>query len=234
MITLAIDTATKTAGVALLRDETILVEYFFNLPVNHSETVLPAVHQGLSVAGIGIDDVDLFALTVGPGSFTGLRIGSSTVKGFALATGKPVVGVSTLEALAYNAIEYPGLICPMLDARKGEIYAALYRSNGEGLFDAVLEEKATTPGDILDRIDGEALFLGDGLNDHSERIRERLAGRARFVPSNRQTVRASSVALIGMKKYGRGERLDVVSFVPRYLRRSEAEVRHGECRESKG
>jgi tRNA threonylcarbamoyladenosine biosynthesis protein TsaB len=234
MITLAIDTATKTAGVALLRDETILVEYFFNLPVNHSETVLPAVHQGLSVAGIGIDDVDLFALTVGPGSFTGLRIGSSTVKGLALATGKPVVGVSTLEALAYNVIEYPGLICPMLDARKGEIYAALYRSNGEGLFDAVLGEKATTPGDILDRIDGEALFLGEGLNDHSERIQERLSGRARFAPSNRQTVRASSVALIGMKKYGGGERLDVVSFVPRYLRRSEAEVRHGERREQKG
>jgi tRNA threonylcarbamoyladenosine biosynthesis protein TsaB len=226
MITLAIDTATKTASVALLRDETVLVEYFFNLSVNHSETVLPAIHQGLSMAGIGIEGVDLFALTVGPGSFTGLRIGSSTVKGLALATGKPVVGVSTLEALAYNAIEYPGLICPMLDARKGEIYAALYRADGDGLFDVVMEEKATTPGEFLHRIDGEALFLGDGLNEHSGLIRERLPGRARFVPSNRQAVRASSVALIGRIKLGRGERLDVVTFVPRYLRRSEAEVRH--------
>ena len=84
MITLAIDTATKTAGVALLRDETVLVEYFFNLSVNHSETVLPAAHEGLALAGIAIDEVDLFALTVGPGSFTGLRIGASTVKGLAL------------------------------------------------------------------------------------------------------------------------------------------------------
>ncbi len=226
MITLAIDTATKTAGVALLRDETILVEYFFNLPANHSETVLPAVHRGLSMAGIGIDGVDLFALTVGPGSFTGLRIGSSTVKGLALATRKPVVGVSTLEALAYNAIEYPGLICPMLDARKGEVYAALYRANGESLFDVVMEEKATTPEEFLHRIDGEALFLGDGLNSHSELIRERLQGRALFVPSNRQIIRASSVALLGRNRYGRGEGLDVVTFVPRYLRRSEAEVRH--------
>jgi tRNA threonylcarbamoyladenosine biosynthesis protein TsaB len=226
MITLAIDTATKTAGVALLRDETILVEYFFNLPVNHSETILPAVHQGLSLAGIGIDGVDLFALTVGPGSFTGLRIGSSTVKGLALATGKPVVGVSTLEALAYNAIEYTGVICPMLDARKGEIYAALYRANGDGLFDVVMEEKAATPGEFLHRIDGEALFLGDGLTEHAEQIREKLSGRARFAPSNRQAVRASSVALIGRIKLSRGERLDVVTFVPRYLRRSEAEVRH--------
>jgi tRNA threonylcarbamoyladenosine biosynthesis protein TsaB len=225
MITLAIDTATKTAGIALLRDETILVEYFFDLPLNHSETVLPAVHQGLSMTGVGIDGVDLLALTVGPGSFTGLRIGSSTVKGLALATGKPVVGVSTLEALAYNAIEYPGLICPMLDARKGEIYTALYRASGEGLFDVVMEEKATTPGEFLDRIDGEVTFLGDGLNEYSGLIRERLSGRARFVPPNRQAVRASSVALIGMKKLGRGERLDVATFVPRYLRRSEAEVR---------
>ena len=228
MITLAIDTATKTAGIALLRDETVLVEYFFNLSVNHSETVLPAIHQGLALTGIGIDEVDLFALTVGPGSFTGLRIGASTLKGLALATGKPVVGVSTLEALAYNAFECPALICPMLDARKAEVYAAIYRANGEGLFDAVMEEKATTPAEFLDAIDGEALFLGDGLREHAGFIRGRLQGRARFAPPNRQWVRASSVALLGVKRHGRGERLDVASFTPRYLRRSEAEIRHAE------
>lgn len=228
MITLAIDTATRTAGVALLRDETILVEYFFNVSVNHSETVLSAVQQGLTLAGIGIDGVDLFALTVGPGSFTGLRIGASTVKGLALTTGKPVVGVSTLEALAYNAIECPALVCPMLDARKGEVYAALYRANGEGLFDAVLKEEVTTPGQFLDRIEGETLFLGDGFSEHAELIRDRFQGRARFAPPNRQWVRASSAALLGMKRYGKGERLDVATFVPRYLRRSEAEIRYAE------
>jgi tRNA threonylcarbamoyladenosine biosynthesis protein TsaB len=228
MITLAIDTATKTAGVALLRGENVLVEYFFNLSVNHSETVLPAIRQGLTLAGIGIDDVDLFALTVGPGSFTGLRIGASTVKGLALTTGKPVVGVSTLEALAYNAFESQALICPLLDARKAEVYTAIYRANREGLFDAVMEEKATTPAEFLDSIDGEVLFLGDGLKDHAGFILERLQGRARFAPPNRQWVRASSVALLAVKKYSRGERLDVTSFTPRYLRRSEAEVRHAE------
>jgi tRNA threonylcarbamoyladenosine biosynthesis protein TsaB len=228
MITLAIDTATSTAGVALLCDETVLVEYFFNVSVNHSETVLSAVHQGLALAGIGIDGVDLFALTVGPGSFTGLRIGASTVKGLALTTGKPVVGVSTLEALAYNAIECPALICPMLDARKGEVYAALYRANREGLFDVVLEEEVMTPGQFLDRIEGETLFLGAGFSEHAELIRDRFQGRARFAPPNRQWVRASSAALLGMKRYAKGERLDVATFVPRYLRRSEAEIRHAE------
>jgi len=226
MITLAIDTATRTAGVALLRDETVLVETFFNLSVNHSETVLPAVHQGLALAGIGIDGVDLFALTVGPGSFTGLRIGASTVKGLAITTGKPVVGVSTLEALAYNAVEYPSLICPMLDARKGELYTALYRAREDGLFDVVMEERAATPGDFIDRIEDDVLFLGDGLNEHAGFIRERLKGRARFAQPDMQWVRASSVALIGMRRYGRGERLDAATFVPRYLRRSEAEMRH--------
>lgn len=234
MITLAIDTATKTAGVALLRDETILVEYFFNLPVNHSETVLPAVHQGLALAGIGVDVVDLFALTLGPGSFTGLRIGASTIKGLAVTKGKPVVGVSTLEALAYNAVDFPGLICPMLDARKGEVYAALYRRNEEGFLDTVREEQATTPGQFVPGIDGRVLFLGDGLAESGDFIRQSLRGRAHFAPPNRQAVRASSVALIGRRKHGRGERLDVVSFVPRYLRRSEAEVRHAGKHEEKG
>ncbi|HTZ40153.1 MAG TPA: tRNA (adenosine(37)-N6)-threonylcarbamoyltransferase complex dimerization subunit type 1 TsaB [Syntrophales bacterium] len=228
MITLAIDTATKTAGVALLRDETLLVEYFFNLDVNHSETVLPAVHQGLARAGIDVDDVDLFALTLGPGSFTGLRIGASTVKGLAVATGKPVVGVSTLEALAYNAIGYTGLVCPLLDARKGEVYTALYRRNAEGFLDVVLEEQATTPRLFLSGIEGEILFLGDGLAVSGELIRQRFSQRAHFAPPNLQTIRASSVALLGRWRHGRGEQLDVISFVPRYLRRSEAEIRRAE------
>ncbi len=228
MITLAIDTATKTASVAMLRDATLLVEYFFNLDVNHSETVLPAVHQGLTLAGIGIDGVDLFALSLGPGSFTGLRIGASTVKGLAMATGKAVVGVSTLEALAYNTFGYPGLVCPMLDARKGEIYAGLYRQNTEGFLDLVREDQVTTPEAFLSGIDGQILFLGDGLAVSGDFIRQRFGERAHFAAANLQAVRASSVALLGRWRHERGERLDVVSFFPRYLRRSEAEVRGAE------
>jgi tRNA threonylcarbamoyladenosine biosynthesis protein TsaB len=202
------------------------VEYFFNVGVNHSETLLPAVHQGLSLAGIGVEGIDLFALTLGPGSFTGLRIGASTIKGLAVTTGKPVVGISTLEALAYNAVGYPDLICPLLDARKGEIYTALYRCNEQGFLSVVREEQATTPGQFLSGIEGNVLFLGDGLAVSGDSIRQRFGERAHYASPNLLTIRASSVALIGRWKYGRGERLDVVSFVPRYLRRSEAEVRH--------
>ena len=228
MITLAIDTATKTAGVALLRDEQILAEYFFNLPVNHSETVLPAVHRGLELAGVGIADVGLIALTVGPGSFTGLRIGASTVKGLALAAGTPVVGVSTLEALAYNAVGFPGVICPLLDARKGEVYAGLYRCGGEGFPEPVGEERVATPAEILQPIQGDALFLGDGMAAAAALIAGRPKGLTHFLPPNLQSIRASSVALIGRGKRQRGEALELTTFVPRYLRRSEAEIRFGE------
>ena len=228
MITLAIDTATKTAGVALLRDERVLAEYFFNLPLNHSETVLPAVNQALALAGLGIGDVGLFALTVGPGSFTGLRIGASTVKGLAFATGAPAVGVSTLEALACNAAGFAGLVCPLIDARKGEVYAALYRIDGEGRPEQVLDERVAAPCEILPLVEGNALFLGDGLAAAARLIAERPRGLSHFLAPNQQSVRASSVALIGRRRYLRGDVLDLATFVPRYLRRSEAEVRLGE------
>ncbi len=228
MITLAIDTATKSAGVALLDDERILAEYFFDLSVNHSETVLPAVHRSLERSGIGIAGVGLIALTVGPGSFTGLRIGASTVKGLALAAGTPVVGVSTLEALAYNAAGFAGVICPLLDARKDEVYAGLYRSDGEGRLESLMEERVATPGEILPQIACDALFLGNGVKTAAGLIAARPKGLSHFLPPNLQSVRASSVALVGRGKHKRGEALDLTTFVPRYLRRSEAEIRLGE------
>ena len=104
---LAMDTSQKTVSVALLADETILVDTFINRGINHSAVLLPAIEKACQMAGLTVDGVDLFALTIGPGSFTGLRIGASTVKGLALATGKPVVGISTLEALAQNGKSSP-------------------------------------------------------------------------------------------------------------------------------
>lgn len=227
MITLAIDTATKTAGVALLDDERVVAEYFFQLPVHHSETVLPALQRGLRLAALDIGDVGLIALTVGPGSFTGLRIGASTVKGLALAAGTPVpvVGVSTLEALAYNAAGFPGLVCPLLDARKGEVYGALYRADEEGFPEALMEERVGAPAEIVGRAEGDTLFLGDGLTAAAGCIAARPGGLTHFAAPNLQSVRASSVALIGRRKGLRGETLDPATFVPRYLRRSEAEIR---------
>ena len=129
---LAMDTSQKTVSVALLADETILVDTFINRGINHSAVLLPAIEKACQMAGLTVDGVDLFALTIGPGSFTGLRIGASTVKGLALATGKPVVGISTLEALAQNGKSSTRLICPLLDAQKNQVYTAYYRVNADG------------------------------------------------------------------------------------------------------
>ncbi len=123
MLTLAIECATKSIGLALLNEEEVCAEFYLNLGRHHTEILLPALDKLFLLTGHAPEEVDLLACTVGPGSFTGLRIGVSTVKGLALAMARPVVGVSTLEALAVNAIPSRGLICPMLDARKNQVYA---------------------------------------------------------------------------------------------------------------
>ena len=118
MLTLAIDTSSESASIALLRDDDILSEIFINLDVNHSVVLLPALHHLMRLSRLEPNEIDLFACTIGPGSFTGLRVGASTVKGLALALGRPIAGVSTLEALAFNITGHEIPVCPMLDAKK--------------------------------------------------------------------------------------------------------------------
>src|SRR5574340_1399824 len=127
MITLAIDSSSETASVALLENQTIRAELFLNAGFHHSVILLPAIQQIYETAGLTVDRTDLFVCTLGPGSFTGLRIGVGTIKGMAMATNKPVAGVSTLKALAANAAGGNTNICPLIDAGRGQIYAAHYK-----------------------------------------------------------------------------------------------------------
>lgn len=225
MITLAIDTATRAAGVALLQDENTLAEYYIRFRLTHSESVLPAIESILSSAGAEMRDVGLFALTHGPGSFTGLRVGAGIVKGLALCTGGCIVGVSTLDALAQNMAFSKHLVCPILDAKKGQIYTALYRPTTEGRLEKIEPDQAVDPDAFIRRISRPVVFLGDGVPVYGNLIRELLPAMAYFAPSNLQWIRPSAVGLLGLEKYLRGERIDPVAFVPRYLRRSEAEIR---------
>lgn len=225
MVTLAIDTATRSAGVALLEDEKILAEYFIRLRLTHSDSVLPAVEAILSTAGMGMGDVHLFALTHGPGSFTGLRVGAGIVKGLALSTGGSIVGVSTLDALAQNLAFASCLVCPILDAKKGQIYTSLYRPAEKGRLEKIEPDQAVDPAVFLRPIRDPVIFLGDGVPVYGGLIRELLPSRAFFAPANFQWIRPSAVALLGLEKYRRGETVDPVTFVPRYIRRSEAEIR---------
>jgi tRNA threonylcarbamoyladenosine biosynthesis protein TsaB len=228
MLTLAVECSMKTVGLALLDESEVRAELYLRLERHHAETLLPALDKLFMLTTLTPACIDLLACTVGPGSFTGLRIGVSTIKGLALATGKPVVGVSTLEALAMNAMPSSHLICPMLDARKNQIYTGLYRMGPEGLPEAERSERLTDVAEFLSSLDQEkTVFLGDGALRHAKIIHDTMNGRAILHGNSDQRLTASAVGLIGLHQYRTGLILDTLTFIPRYLRLSEAEAMSG-------
>jgi tRNA threonylcarbamoyladenosine biosynthesis protein TsaB len=226
VIVLGINTSTREGSVALMSDKVLISEHILNVGVTHSERLLPAISWLLQEAGIDFPELSGIAVTVGPGSFTGLRIGLASAKGLALASSLPLVGVPTLEAMARNLpfCRYP--ICPLLNARKGEVYWALYQFEGEELIQ-VEKEAASPPEGVANRVREKTVFVGDGAADYARQIKGILGQRALFAPATAGTVRASVVAEMGMDRLRRGERDDLASLVPRYVRRSEAEIKWG-------
>jgi tRNA threonylcarbamoyladenosine biosynthesis protein TsaB len=224
MMTLALDTSTRTASVALLREDKLAAEYFLNTGLNHSETVLNMIEDLLKRTGVDVEEIDHFSLAIGPGSFTGLRIGAGIIKGMAFSTGKPVTGVSTLEVLAMNAAGMPYPVCPMLDARKKEVYTALYRINERGFPVKIREEQVVDPAVFLADIDEPVVFLGEGVEAYRPLIERERSDSAIIPPAGLHYIRASNVGFLGLKKVGVNDIIDVVTFVPKYFRRSEAEM----------
>jgi tRNA threonylcarbamoyladenosine biosynthesis protein TsaB len=225
MLILAVDTSSKSASIALLRDDDVLSEIFFNLDMNHSVVLLPALHHLLRLSRIELNEIDLFACTIGPGSFTGLRVGASTIKGLALATEKPIAGVSTLEALAFNITCSKNIVCPMLDAKKDQVYTALYRTAQDYTLEEIKSERVTDVRGFLQCIDEEVIFVGDGSVKYAGLISDMLPGKCYFASGCHQYVRAAVVGVLGKKKYSEGDVLDSVTFAPVYLRASEAEMK---------
>lgn len=220
----ALDTTGATLSVALLEDQTIRAEAFVNTGDNHSLHLLPAIGHVYDLAGASPEMTDLFVCTLGPGSFTGVRIGVATIKGLAMATGKPVVGFSTLEALAANAGLFTGHICPILDAQRGQVYAAIYKLDGEFIPQLIHEERLTDLEALISQVkdEGRVLFLGSGAVKYADLINQMLPG-AIIAPVQFSHVRASVVGLLGIRKFHEGHSLDVLTFTPHYLRLSEAE-----------
>lgn len=220
---LALDTSTRAGSVAITDDDAVLAESVLNIDVTHSETLLSSLKNMLDETKLGMNDIDLLALTLGPGSFTGIRIGVSTVKGFALALGKPIAGVSTLETLASNFPYASCRITPILDARKGEVYSAHFRWEGNALA-RLTGDRALPPEALLEEINETTLFVGDGLGRYGEMIRERLGELAVTAPSTHGFIRSSVVAALAHRQFEKGETLDPASLAPIYLRKSEAEI----------
>ena len=225
MLTLAIDTSSKMESVALLNDREVISEQSNMVKTNHAASLLLSIKHTLSTTGVGIEEIDLFALTTGPGSFTGLRIAASTVKGLALATGKPVVGIQTLKALAFNVVPFHKIICPFMDAKRNEVYTALYRFGANDLLEEILSARVTSPNDFLKNLPQDVFFLGDGVQKHFHLIEELFHGKAFFAPSHVHSIRAAAVGLLGIDCYSKGLLLDSLTFTPGYLRLPDAEMK---------
>jgi tRNA threonylcarbamoyladenosine biosynthesis protein TsaB len=225
MKVLGIDTSTSCGSVGLIDDGELISDYLLKMPVTHSERLLGAIEFVLREAHCPIGNLDAWAISLGPGSFTGLRIGVSTVKGLAFASGKPVAGVSTLDALASQIAPTPYLICPILDARKKEVYTAFYRYEEGSSLKRQSEDQAIRPEDLIKKIKERTIFLGDGVKTYGEFILNSLPSSAIFPPAPLHVSHGSMVAKLGFELLRRGESLDLSVLTPIYVRPSEAEMK---------
>ena len=222
---LAVDASTAVAGVAVWEDGVILAEGSLCLGLTHSQKLMPLVDNMLALADTPVGTMDAVATIVGPGSFTGLRIGVATAMGLAQTLGKPAVGVSTLEALAANIPFFGGVTVPLLDARRSQVYAGLFRWV-DGWPVLVGEERALPLDQLLDELESakvQALFLGDGVPVHREAIQARLQGQALFAPPHALMQRAAACAWLGAEKLRTGGGQDPRTLSPRYIRLPQAE-----------
>jgi tRNA threonylcarbamoyladenosine biosynthesis protein TsaB len=226
MLILAVDTTSDHGSIALLENSNVLAEVNCVSALTHSERLLPSVDLILLQRGLTIKDVDAFAVAAGPGSFTGIRIGLSTIKSFSLASEKPIAPVSTLKALALKLkLPHNRLLCPLLDARKGEIYAALFEVR-KGQLAEVVPQGVYSPDRFFTRLPLHRIvsFIGNGVFIWKDKIFEYFKDKARF--SSRSLFIAHEVGLLGYDLLRKGKGLDLREVKPLYFRRSQAEENH--------
>lgn len=220
---LTLDTSTQAGSVALTRGRKLVGELLINVKATHTDRLLGTVRQLLGDAGVGLDEIDAFGVVLGPGSFTGLRVGLATVKGLAMACGKPVLGVSSLRSLALQVPYARHPVCVMLDARKSEVYTGLYDwVTGRPV--ALVDEAVMAPEKMLGRIEGETVFIGDGAVAYQTLIVRQLGSRAHFVPWHLNLPRASSAAVVALEDLQEGRSVPLELLRPVYIRPSEAEI----------
>jgi tRNA threonylcarbamoyladenosine biosynthesis protein TsaB len=226
MLVLGIDTATTIASVGLVRDgEPVAEESRLAVP-GHTEMLLPLISGLLDRSKTSLVELSGIGISIGPGSFTGLRVALGTVKGFAYALGYRVVGIPTLEALAHTVKDWEGIVCPLLDARKHEVYAALFRRDSHGRLERLTPDLVLTPQTLLERINDPCLFLGDGVEAYGELIRKRCRPGASVLPFASYHPRGAVVARSAWERLCLGEQEDLYGLTPHYVRLPEAELKH--------
>jgi len=220
---LVVDTATPAGSVAVSRGPELLGEVLLNVRANHTDRLLEVIRQLLKNLDLTLSQFDSFGVVLGPGSFTGLRVGVATVKGLALAMGKPVVGVSSLATLAQQVPFSVFPVCALLDARKAEVYAGLFHRQADRLV-PLGPEAVLPPEKLLASLPGDVLFVGNGALVYRELIVARLGERAHFAPWTLHLPRASNAALLALEKFRDHRTIPLESLVPTYIRPSEAEL----------
>lgn len=231
---LAIDSSGLVASVAVWEEDVLIAEYTINYKKTHSQTLLPMLDEISQMIDLEMDSVDAIAVTKGPGSFTGLRIGCATAKGLGLALKKPIVPVPTVDALAYNLVYAPGYICPIMDARRSQVYTGIYTFEGREMT-TVQEQVPIAVTDLaeqLNQLGGPVLFLGDGVPVYEKLLSELLTVPYSFAPAHMNRQRAGSLAALAAVLYEKGEAVSAMEFQPDYLRVSQAERERAE-REAK-
>lgn len=242
---LAIDSSGLVASVAVIEDDILISEYTTNYKKTHSQTLLPMLDEIRQMTELDLTSLDAIAVSAGPGSFTGLRIGSATAKGLGLALEKPLIGVPTVDALAMNLYGSDSLICPLMDARRNQVYTGIYTFDAVKMNEnsceqkfrlKILEEQCVVPvEEIAEKVnllsDGKpVVFLGDGVPVFAEKLRELIHVPFSFAPASCNRQRAAAVALLAREYAGEGRMEHARDHVPEYLRPSQAEREREESR----
>lgn len=227
---LGLDSSGIVASVAIVEDDVLIAEYTVNYKKTHSQTLLPMLDEIAKMTELDLNSIDAIAVAAGPGSFTGLRIGSATAKGLGLALKKPLIAIPTVEGLAYNLYDISGLICPIMDARRKQVYTGIYRFTDHQL--KVVEDQMAVPMEtVIEKLNqyGEAVtFLGDGVPVFHELIAEKMTVPYSFAPAHVNKQRAAAVAALGEIYYRQEKTETAMEHVPDYLRVSQAERERAE------
>lgn len=222
---LALDSSGLVAGVAIMDESHVIAEYTLNFKKTHSQTLLPMLDELVSMIGLDMKELDAIAVAGGPGSFTGLRIGSATAKGLGLSIGKPLVSVPTLEGLACNLYGYQGLICPMMDARRQQVYTGIYQWT-DGAFRIIEDQQAVPVEEILAKCNAlgqPVIFLGDGIPVYRDMIEELVTVAHEYAPAHLNRQRAAAVGIRAFQMIAEGRTCTAAEHEPVYLRKSQAE-----------
>lgn len=222
---LALDSSGLVASVAILTEDSLLAEYTVNYKKTHSQTLLPMLDEIVRMIELDLHDIDAIAVAKGPGSFTGLRIGSATAKGLGLALNKPLIGVPTVDGLAYNLVGCDSVVCPLMDARRNQVYTGLYEFS-QDVMNVIQEQEVVDVAEIVDKVNicgKPVVYLGDGVNCYRQQLEKLTKVPFYFAPSHLNKQRAAAIGALAIEYYKKGMIETAELHQPEYLRLSQAE-----------